>query len=133
VKLLFALIFAALAWGQTRDVILAWDHSASNVTFNVYRASGACPTPAVPIVLKINAVPVTVKTYTDAGVAYGIYCYQVRAFAGGLESVPSNDAQGDAGPTPPTNLRTTTATAQITVSEKGVLTATLDVKTGAGQ
>ncbi|MFH1110970.1 MAG: hypothetical protein V1790_17495 [Planctomycetota bacterium] len=122
-------VFAALALGQTRDVILNWDHPAPGVTFNVYRASGACPTPAVPIPTKINASAVAAKTYTDGGVAYGIYCYQVRAFAGGLESIPSNDAQGDAGPTPPTNLRTTTATAQITVSEKGVLTATLDVQT----
>ena len=126
--LLFA--FAALAFGQTRTVVLTWDHTdpVPIVTFNVYRATGACPTVAVPIPTKLNAVPVVAKTYTDSNVAYGVYCYQVRAFAGGLESVPSNDAQGDAAPGAPTNLRTATATAQITVNEKGVLTATLDVK-----
>jgi hypothetical protein len=133
-KLLLALVFASLAFGQdTRTVVLAWDHSSSTVTFNVYRATGVCPVPAVPIPTKINTVPVSVKTYTDPGVAYGTYCYQVTALGGGLQSVRSNDAGAEAPPQEPTNLRTTTATAQITVSEKGVLTATLDVKTGAVQ
>ena len=121
-------VFAALAFGQTRTVVLTWDHTDPAVTFNVYRSSGACPTPVVPIPTKINAAPVTAKTYTDTNITYGVWCYQVRAFAGGLESVPSNDALAEAGPPAPSNLRTTTATAQITVSEKGVLTATLDVK-----
>lgn len=123
--LLLCLFPAALA-AQTRSVVLAWNDNQASVTFNVYRAAAACPaTPAQ--FAKINAAPVTAKTYTDQDIAPGTYCYHVTALAGGLESDPSNKAEAQARPFSPGGL-TVVVEVSVRVRPDGEVVARMDVK-----
>lgn len=123
--LLLILLPAALA-AQTRNVALAWTDSQAAVTFNVYRAAGACPAAPAQFA-KINAAPVTAKTYTDPDIAPGTYCYHVTANASGLESDPSNNAEAQARPFSPGGL-TVVVEVAITVKPSGEVVARMDVK-----
>lgn len=119
--LLWAVLLTALllpAQTAQRKVTLTWDHPDSNVTFNVYRAVGACT--GTPAFTKINTVVVTAKTYDDLGPAEGTYCYTVRAVRDTLESGNSNTVAAAVGPPPvvpgaPTGL-SVTVTVQVTVN-----------------
>jgi uncharacterized protein (TIGR03437 family) len=72
-------------------VILSWDDllNPTGTTYNVYRVVGLCNG---TLTFSKLASGVTVKTYTDAGVSPGDYCYVVTAAANGLESAYSNTA-----------------------------------------
>jgi hypothetical protein len=85
------------AYAQSETVTLTWTAGANDVSYDVYRAPGACSTTSVFALL--NATPVTTLTYTDssavlvAGSAAVTYCYQVTALSSsGAVSAPSNQA-----------------------------------------
>jgi hypothetical protein len=126
IRLLLLCLIAAALPAQTRSVVLTWTDNQANVTTNVYRAPAACTAPAAQFV-KINAAPVTAKTYTDPDIAPGTYCYYVTANAGGLESDPSNKALAEARPFPPGSLSVVVEVA-ITVRPNGEVVARMDVK-----
>lgn len=121
-KTLAVLLFflTSIGWSQTvpRKVTLTWQHPATDVTYNVYRAPGGCT--GTPAFSKINTAPVTAKSYEDMGLDAGVYCYTVRASREGVESVNSNLAGATVAPpviTPdaPTGLNIT-VTVQVQVS-----------------
>lgn len=93
-------IFACLLAAQTptRTVTLTWEdtRNPTGTTYNVYRASGACS--VAPDFAKVNAAPITAKTYDQTGVVPGKYCYVVRAEYDGMESGDSNQATAQAKP-----------------------------------
>ena len=78
---------------------LSWTdpNNPAGMTYNVYRASGACAATTTFPTTPINTAPITALTYTDSGMAPGTYCYVITAVAvttvaGGtvnLESLPS--------------------------------------------
>lgn len=93
------LFFAATTQAQTHTVILNWQEDAVGVTFNMYRAPGACS--ANSIFAQINTTPITTTTYTDT-VSVGIYCYVATAVdASGNESPQSNQAGAIVRPAAP--------------------------------
>lgn len=90
---------------------LAWDAPTTNTdgtpatveSYTLYRM-----TPAVPGMLKLMAVPGTVKQVTDTNVPTGIVCYEVTATNQVKESDPSERlclVLPSAKPNPPPNLK----------------------------
>jgi len=104
-KLIWLLLMASVAVAQaaTHSVTLTWVDASNpaGTTYNVYRATGLCS--GTPTFSKIGSA-VTVKTYTDASVTPGNYCYQVTAIFGGAESVPSNSVNPNVPAFAPTAL-----------------------------
>ncbi len=84
---------ATLVWNDTLNSAAA--------TYSVYRAPGLCS--GSPTFNKI-ATAVAEKTYRDATVTPGNYCYQVTATDFSVESPPSNTAQASVPSFAPTNL-----------------------------
>jgi fibronectin type 3 domain-containing protein len=83
---------ASLAQAQ-HSVSLTWTDTTSGVTYNMYRATGACASGLV--FSKLNSTAITATAYTDASslTAGTTYCYQVTAVnSSGVESIPSNEA-----------------------------------------
>jgi hypothetical protein len=110
------LLFAAPAFAQ-HTVALSWTAPTGTpaaVSYNMYRATGACASGLT--FAKINTAAITGTTYTDSSSALtpnGIFCYQVTAVsASGVESVPSNQAQATipGPPSAPTGLTVTGTT-----------------------
>jgi hypothetical protein len=103
VKLLLALVFASLAFGQAHKVTLTWQDllNPAGTTYSVYRATGLCS--GTPVFSKI-ASAVAVKTYEDTTVTPGNYCFAVTATANGMESAQSNTALAPVPSFPPSGL-----------------------------
>jgi hypothetical protein len=94
-----------LAFAQAPAVVnLAWDYTGTGQTgFVMERKLGQGGTYAVVATLNDAAA----RTFSDTGIASGqIYCWQVRATAGGQLSLPSNEVCG-AHLSAPVNLRIT--------------------------
>lgn len=111
VATLLALLALALlpapATAQTpHQVSLSWNDTSnpSGTTYTVYRSAGPCST--TPTWTKV-ASGVATLTYPDKTVTAGVYCYEVTANAGGLESSPSNTAPATVLPFPPVQLQVT--------------------------
>jgi hypothetical protein len=85
------MIVGSLVAQTTHSATLNWvdDKNPQGTTYSVYRATGLCS--GSPVFSKI-ATAVAGKTYTDATVTPGNYCYQVTATFQGMESAPSNSA-----------------------------------------
>jgi hypothetical protein len=98
-----SLFLPVLLMGQTTTVKLSWQdtRNPAATTYNVYRAPGLCS--GSPVFAKI-ANGVTAKTYDDANVAVGNFCYATTASLNGLESAQSNTVQVAVPPAPPTSL-----------------------------
>jgi uncharacterized protein with beta-barrel porin domain len=103
-QLLLALVFAALAFGQTtHKATLTWADTLNPVgtTYNVKRATGLCTgTPTFNTI----ATAIAVKTYEDSTVQPGPYCYVLTAVYAGVESAPSNTALANVPSFPPSGL-----------------------------
>lgn len=89
------LIFSFPAFAQ-HSVALSWTQPAGTpaaVSWNIYRATGACATGLV--MAKINTAPLTTTSFTDSSAALtpnGAFCYQATSVsASGIESAPSNE------------------------------------------
>lgn len=105
-------------FAQGRSVKLDWTDNSNpaGTTYNIKRAVGLCSgTPNFSNV----ASGVTVKTYTDANVAVGNYCYVVTASFSGLESAPSNSAGAGVLPVPPTLGNITVAEVRVETPPTG--------------
>lgn len=97
----------------THQAVLSWAAPTDAVpgsTYNVYRASGACPASGLGALIftKVNSTGITTLTYTDTGLAVGVYCYYATQVQNTVESVPSNTAGG--------TVRPNTVTIQIVIS-----------------
>lgn len=90
----------------TRTVTLTWADAANPAvtTYSVYRAPGVCS--GTPVFAKI-ATGLTAKTYQDAAVAPGNYCYTATASTGGIESPQSTSAAAVVTPFAPDGLSIT--------------------------
>jgi hypothetical protein len=115
--------------GLSRSVLLSWADTINppTTTYNAYRAAKTCSTAAAGDFAKINAQPITQKTFTDPSIPPGIFCYQVTAEASGLESDPSNSAEGQVRPAMPSSL-TVVVEVAIRVKPDGEVVARMDVK-----
>ena len=110
--LLVLFAVAQVAAAQSHTVTLTWNAPTDQVassTYNVYRASGACPVSGLGTLTwaKINAAAITGLTYSDAGVAVGTFCYYATQVQNSAESLPSNTA--------PALVRPNTVTITITL------------------
>lgn len=113
--LLFAVaVFPGVSRAQAaHQAVLTWvapTDAVAGSTYNVYRASGGCPATGVGTLTfaKVNAGGVTALTYTDSGLAVGVYCYYVTQVQNASESIPGNTAGGPVKPN--------TVTIQIVIS-----------------
>ncbi len=80
---------AVFAQALTHSVTLNWVDANNPVgtTYNVYKATGLCS--GTPVFSQL-VTGVAAKTYNDATVAPGSYCYKVTAVVASLEGGPSN-------------------------------------------
>lgn len=99
--LLFLVCGIAFAQTPTHSATLTWTDTVnpSGTTYDVYRATAACPTGGVIGTLTytlLNSTPLSVMTYTDTTVtAATTYCYYLTAVGTtGLQSAPSGTVQG---------------------------------------
>lgn len=98
--LLLTLLFATAVFAQSgRSVTLTWTDPNIGVTgqtYSVYRAAGVCPAPPAVPVFPANplAAGITAKTYTDANVPIGVYCYAATVTAGTPGNVESAKSTG---------------------------------------
>lgn len=97
----------------THQAVLTWaapSDAVAGSTYNVHRASGFCPATGLGslVFTTVNAAPITALTYTDTGLAIGVYCYFVDQTQNGATSLPSNTAGG--------GVRPNTVTIQIVIS-----------------
>jgi len=103
------MLLASLLYGSNlfaASITLAWQDTqnpSNSVTYTLYRAPQACAQNPQFTPVQAGIVP---KTYVDAGLAVGRYCYQVTAVdnATQLESLPSNQVDVKNIPLTPTNL-----------------------------
>lgn len=88
---LLCLPLAAQTPTEQHSVTLNWEDALNpaGTTYSIYRAPGLCS--GTPTFAKL-ATGVNVKTYVDATVTPGNYCYQVTAVYASIESAPSNSA-----------------------------------------
>src|SRR5208282_4452572 len=105
---ILALMVLPVSAQAAHSVTLTWSSTDTGVTFNVYKASGACPAAApasvaTPAPFVKIASAITPLTYTDTSsnlTAGTIWCYFVTEFiaatstAAAQESAPSNLAGG---------------------------------------
>jgi hypothetical protein len=106
-KTLLLFLMAASLWAQnTRTVTLTWADATNPVgtTYSIYRASGTCN--GTPTFTRI-ASGLTVKTYADAGIAPGNYCYVATATVNSMESDQSASAGAAVRPFVVTGLNVT--------------------------
>lgn len=119
-KICFVIVLAFLlvltGHGQTsnRSVVLNWVDTTNpaGVTYSVYRAPTACTGTPAFVRITSGVIP---KTFTDANVPYGAYCYVVTATGGGQESGYSPTAGTAVGPYAPSGL-TLTVTVNVNVT-----------------
>lgn len=105
--LLLLLLAATACFAQsTRTVTLTWADTVNpaGTTYSVYRASGLCS--GTPTFAKI-ATGLTVKTYQDAAIAPGNYCYTATASFNGIESEQSTSVATAVTPFAPSGLSIT--------------------------
>lgn len=103
--ILFLLSLALVA--QTgRTVVLTWvdTQNPTATTYSVYRAPGLCS--GTPVFAKISTA-LAVKTFSDASVAPGLYCYTVTASLNSVESAQAVPAPVTVGPFTPTSISIT--------------------------
>lgn len=107
--LLMALPVAVAQAPAGHTVVLTWQETdtTSGITFNAYRANGACGTTGQTFASVKTGI--TADTYSDAGtngagVPAGVYCYQVTAVANSAESAPSNPAGATIAPLAPSGF-----------------------------
>lgn len=106
---LFVLLaLGVLAQTTTRTVTLTWADTANpaGTTYSIYRATGLCS--GTPAFAKI-ATGLTAKTYQDAALAPGNYCYVATASLNGIESAQSTSAGTVVTPFAPSGLSITVA------------------------
>ncbi len=103
-KRLIGLMVLVASMGYGATVGLSWtdDKNPTGTTWNVYRGVGLCG--AVTQQFTKVASGLNVKTFTDAGVVSGTYCFYVTAQIGTDESVPSNKVAVTLQPAAPTGL-----------------------------
>jgi len=92
------------------SVNLTWTASTdTGVAYNVYRATGTCPTgaPTGAILLNTSPIGAGALTYTDATVTPGQWCYYATSTLNGMESIPSNLVTARVLPAPPTGVTVT--------------------------
>lgn len=93
IPLSLILIFTAALYAQAPQhaVTLTWIDAANpaGTTYSVYRATGLCS--GTPTFSKVQS-GVAAKTYEDATVTTGNYCYKVTATFNNVESGPSPTA-----------------------------------------
>jgi hypothetical protein len=92
-KMIVLLFTAAALFAANHTVTLNWNDTLNpaGTTYTVYRSTGLCS--GSPAFSKL-ATGVAEKTYIDATVIPGNYCYYVTATANGIESAPSNSSLG---------------------------------------
>lgn len=99
------LLLPMQACGQGHYVTLSWTASADQgVTYNIYRAGGACPATGLPSGATKVGSGITTLTWKDSMVDLGIYCYYATAEKNSLESPPSNTAEASVKPGAPSSL-----------------------------
>lgn len=107
-QLLFvALLLVCSGLAQsTRTVTLTWQDTTNpaGTTYSVYRAPGVCS--GTPTFAKI-ATGLAVKTYQDAAIAPGNYCYAATATINGIESSQSVSVGAVVTPFAPNGLSIT--------------------------
>lgn len=112
------LLMPSLLAQTGRTVTLTWTDAVNptGTTYTVKRAVGLCSgTPTYSTV----ATGITAKTFQDANVAVGNYCYVVTATFSGLESSPSNSAGAAVLPAPPTLGNITVAEVRVEAPPTG--------------
>lgn len=93
-RLAIPLLFAASLFAQARTMTVVWTDVTTNpatTVYNLYRSPGACPAaiPAAPTGTRLIA-GTTTKTFADANIPLGVFCYQVTAgVVGTSESTPN--------------------------------------------
>ena len=103
--LLFVLFLSSLAAQVSAPKVeLSWEDAINqDATYTVKRAAGLCSgTPTFATI----ATGLKTKTYVDASVTAGNFCYVVTAVVNGIESAPSNASQATVPAAPPQNLQT---------------------------
>lgn len=120
--LLAFLLLASAAFAK--DVSLTWTDTANPVgtTYSVKRSPGICS--GTPVFATIMT-GVAVKTFVDANVPVGNYCYVVTATFSGIESAASNSA-GATVPTTPPSLNPPTV-AKLLTQDRELLAASVSV------
>src|ERR1035441_4099384 len=96
--ILLVIACAATALAQ-HTATLTWVDGVNpfGVTYNVFRAAGAC---APTTVFAQTAAAISTLTYVDSTIGTGAYGYAVSAVVGGVESAKSNYAQAQVGTAP---------------------------------
>lgn len=101
IKLLFTILFAICAFGQTgRDVVLTWKDTANppGTRYDVKRTKDTTPTAitspcsAVTPSSEIATTAANVVTYRDVNPGPGVWCYTVVAWDGVVGSLKSADS-----------------------------------------
>lgn len=100
---LAVMLFPGVSRAQAHQAVLTWTAATDATTgtsYNVYRASGGCPISGLGSLsfAKVNAATLTALTYTDSGLAVGVYCYYITQTQNASESIPSNTVGGPAKP-----------------------------------
>lgn len=97
-------VLSAIAAGQTTHAVtLTWEDTLNpaGTVYAIYRGDGRCT--QSPAMVKI-AQDISVRTYTQNGVAVGNYCYHATAILNAIESLPSNAALAEVRPWSPSKL-----------------------------
>lgn len=104
--LVAGLTVCASAQAATHSVILNWTDASNpaGTTYSIYRAPSACT--GTPVFAKITS-GLTAKTYTDAALQPGTFCYAATATLNALESGQSNPFLAPIPPFPPQGLTIT--------------------------
>jgi len=110
IAILFVVAFPAFAQSDAsatdaKTVSLAWEdaRNPAGVSYSVYRSNSVCSVTS----LFVKVATVTAKSYEDANVAPGNYCYRVTATLNSLESSPSNSVDVTIPLHPPAALSVT--------------------------
>lgn len=115
------LTFPMMICAQSHHTDLKWGASAdAGVTYNVYKAIGACPATGLPTGATQIANLLTLLTFSDTNVQVGqTACYYVTAQLNGTESGPSNTKQA-VTPVGAPGALTITTVAEVRAPEKGL-------------
>ena len=106
-KILIAIsiILLAATLGCAGTVTLQWD-TYTDVADGIYcYMSAVSPVNPIPVNRIATVTPITQTTVTVQGLANGLKYFVCTAYAGTLESVPSNEASGVLRPNKPANVR----------------------------
>src|SRR5579859_4798214 len=94
----------------SHQAVITWvaqTDATASTTYNVYRATAACPASGTDSLTftKLNATPITSLTYTDGNLAVGNYCYYVTQVLNGVEASPSPTGGGPVRPNTITTIQ----------------------------